>query len=162
MIYIDRFRCDGCGICLDVCPEGAISLMDGRAFIEDSICKECAACQSACPQNAIIFAEVIEPAEEEVTLLHNPQSTHTTTTQPRSLVPSSRDWVLPAIGSALLWTGREIIPRLVSLALDSFDRRIQTADQVPSTLPPQPQKWVRPGCGAGQRRHLRRRRRKSF
>ena len=34
MIYVDRQRCDGCGICLESCPENAISLMDDELLVQ--------------------------------------------------------------------------------------------------------------------------------
>lgn len=45
-------RCTLCGICLQWCPENAISLED-YAVINSKRCIGCAACISVCPQNAI-------------------------------------------------------------------------------------------------------------
>jgi hypothetical protein len=38
--------------------------------------------------------------------------------------------LLPAIGSVLLWTGRELVPRLADMALAALDRRIGRANLV--------------------------------
>ncbi len=45
--------CDGCGECVDVCPENAIMLVDGKPVINDIMCSGCGACIPACPQNAL-------------------------------------------------------------------------------------------------------------
>lgn len=51
-MYIDE-NCSGCGLCIDVCPVDAISLIDGRAVIDMSVCLECCSCLDTCPLGAI-------------------------------------------------------------------------------------------------------------
>ncbi|WP_088336437.1 dihydromethanopterin reductase (acceptor) [Methanopyrus sp. KOL6] len=48
-----RERCEGCGICVDTCPRGAIDIVDGKAFIRLLRCVGCGRCSEACPENAI-------------------------------------------------------------------------------------------------------------
>ena len=50
---IDTELCTGCGSCIDVCPKEAISLVDGKAFIEEDICVNCRICENKCPVEAI-------------------------------------------------------------------------------------------------------------
>jgi ferredoxin len=50
---VDVDKCLGCGICVDVCPVGAISLNDGIASVDEALCTECGACVDACPNDAI-------------------------------------------------------------------------------------------------------------
>lgn len=160
MVFIDSSRCDGCGACLDICPVGAISLCDNRAFIEENLCEGCALCQSACPQNAILSADMVKPvAGDETALVPVSHPVQVVTTQTRTDVPRLQDLVLPAISSVLIWTGREIVPRLASLALASLDRNIQSAEQTISTQRMRPREWIQPVQGSGRRRRLRRRRR---
>lgn len=45
--------CDGCGECVDVCPENAIRLVDEKPVINDIMCSGCGACIPACPKNAL-------------------------------------------------------------------------------------------------------------
>jgi electron transfer flavoprotein alpha subunit len=45
--------CIGCGICIDICPMNAISLVDGKAFIDPDQCGNCRVCKSECPMHAI-------------------------------------------------------------------------------------------------------------
>lgn len=46
-------ECIGCGACESVCPFGAISMKDGKAFIGDA-CTQCGACIETCPVGAIL------------------------------------------------------------------------------------------------------------
>lgn len=49
--------CRGCisHRCVEVCPKGAISIVDKRSVVDKSKCIECGKCTQACPYNAIIL-----------------------------------------------------------------------------------------------------------
>ena len=49
-------KCGGCGICVDVCPMGAIEVSE-QAFVISGVCAGCAACVSECPSEAIILVQ---------------------------------------------------------------------------------------------------------
>jgi ferredoxin len=49
-------RCAGCGICIDVCPVGAIR-MEQRAVVDPVSCTACAACVTECPNEAVIIVQ---------------------------------------------------------------------------------------------------------
>jgi len=53
MVEVIEDKCTGCGSCVNVCPVGAISLVKGKAVIDQSKCIGCLACVSACPNDAI-------------------------------------------------------------------------------------------------------------
>ena len=53
MLYVDSAKCNGCGDCLEVCPTGAIGLVDGKAVINESECVGCGVCLRMCSQGAI-------------------------------------------------------------------------------------------------------------
>lgn len=56
VIQIDEDKCDGCGICVDACHEGAIGMVDGKAkLLRDDYCDGLGDCLPACPTNAISF-----------------------------------------------------------------------------------------------------------
>jgi electron transfer flavoprotein alpha subunit len=49
--------CTGCGVCVSICPFGAIEIHDGKAVITEA-CRVCGQCVEACPEEAIILREV--------------------------------------------------------------------------------------------------------
>jgi ferredoxin len=58
IIKIDEEKCNGCGLCVNACHEGAISLVDGKAkLIRDDYCDGLGNCLPVCPTNAITFEE---------------------------------------------------------------------------------------------------------
>lgn len=51
---VDSKRCDGCGDCVKMCPQGIIKLVGGKATIVDvEKCGYCAECEDFCPAGAI-------------------------------------------------------------------------------------------------------------
>ena len=51
---IDTARCDGCGLCVSVCPQGALVIVTGVVCFEATIdCPWCGECEAVCPQGAI-------------------------------------------------------------------------------------------------------------
>jgi len=58
IINIDKEKCDGCGLCIPECKEGAIQIIDGKAhLISDLFCDGLGACLGYCPQEAITIEE---------------------------------------------------------------------------------------------------------
>ncbi len=49
---INADECIGCMSCVDGCPVGAISEVDGKACIDADACIECGACEGNCPVGA--------------------------------------------------------------------------------------------------------------
>jgi dihydroorotate dehydrogenase subfamily 1 len=45
--------CKGCGICVKTCPYEAITLINGKAFVNEERCDNCGLCISICPFQAI-------------------------------------------------------------------------------------------------------------
>lgn len=159
MIYVDNIRCNGCGECVGACRVGAIALLGDKAFIEDSLCDGCEKCIDVCPQGAIVYVEAIEPAVSTQMVLA-PAPVEIAPALPQPALPSLREWALPTIGSALLWTGREIVPRLASLALDLLDRRSRSAGRaLPRQRPQDHEPSLRMVPGTGECDQGRRRRR---
>ena len=50
---VNLSKCVGCGVCVNNCDFGAISLDDKRAIIDPKKCKGCAMCIAVCPKKAI-------------------------------------------------------------------------------------------------------------
>jgi ferredoxin len=53
MSYVDSRRCNGCGACLDACPQQAITIQTGLAVINQQLCTGCGTCVEICPTGAI-------------------------------------------------------------------------------------------------------------
>lgn len=59
-IEIDRDLCNGCGVCVTVCPTGTISLMEGKAVVSGGESISCGHCEAVCPQEAIRVTAIDE------------------------------------------------------------------------------------------------------
>ncbi len=52
-IHIDPTRCNGCKICVNICPARAFNVIDKKAVLTGSCSFACDHCAAACPQSAI-------------------------------------------------------------------------------------------------------------
>lgn len=58
IIQIDQDKCNGCGLCVSACHEGAIQMVNGKAqLIRDDYCDGLGDCLPVCEANAISFIE---------------------------------------------------------------------------------------------------------
>ncbi len=58
IIKIDESKCNGCGLCVSACAEGAIQMVNGKAkLVSDNYCDGLGACLGECPQGAIKIIE---------------------------------------------------------------------------------------------------------
>lgn len=48
--------CDGCGICVEECPYGALSMKNKKPVLEALSCNACGICAAVCPQEAVEIA----------------------------------------------------------------------------------------------------------
>lgn len=75
-MHVDVANCVGCGICVNVCPTGAlvkeIQGLELTRTINYSLCINCGLCAEACPQNVIDFdvayslSDIVNNSEEVV------------------------------------------------------------------------------------------------
>jgi nitroreductase/NAD-dependent dihydropyrimidine dehydrogenase PreA subunit len=57
-IEIDRDICNGCGLCVIVCPTGTMSLREDKATASGGESIFCGHCEAVCPQEAIRIHEI--------------------------------------------------------------------------------------------------------
>ncbi len=50
---VDEARCDGCGVCAEVCQYHAIVVIGGKTLVFPEMCHGCGSCTLNCPQQAI-------------------------------------------------------------------------------------------------------------
>lgn len=89
-VHIDEELCDGCGLCLPACHEGAIQIVDGKARLLEELCDGLGACLGECPKGAIRFVE------------QESESTATPAVQPEAAAPG------PAPASACGCSGGQV------------------------------------------------------
>ena len=66
IIQIDEELCDGCGLCVPACAEGAIAVVDGKArLVSEVYCDGLGACLGHCPRGAITVVEREVPEFDE-------------------------------------------------------------------------------------------------
>jgi NAD-dependent dihydropyrimidine dehydrogenase PreA subunit len=126
-MQVDFERCTGCGDCLDVCSNEAISLLAGKAVIDLDTCLACGACMQACPVGAISQAELLVPVEV--------LPVHPVVVQkaaPLELSTSRR--LAPWVGTALAFMGREIVPRIADALIAALERRLSQPARLPATI----------------------------
>ena len=87
IVKIDAAKCNGCGLCIPNCAEGAIKAIDGKArLIGDNLCDGLGNCLGTCPLYAITIEE--RSAEEF--------DEHAVRGNPSPLKPEGRARVNPA------------------------------------------------------------------
>lgn len=68
MLKVNKNLCVGCALCAQICPQGAISLIGGKAEVDTMRCNSCYWCLETCPRGAISELIIVSPEELGVTV----------------------------------------------------------------------------------------------
>ena len=109
IIKIDEEKCNGCGLCVQACHEGAIGLFHGKAkLLRDDYCDGLGNCLPACPTQAITF-EQREAAEFDEVAVKKAQAAQAAQpiacgcpgSQMKTIRPSEPETNRPAVPTSL-------------------------------------------------------------
>jgi ferredoxin len=91
LITIDESLCNGCGLCVTACHEGAIQMVNGKArLVSESYCDGLGDCLPACPTGAITIEEREVAAYDEAAVqAHLAQKSKATEVTACSTCPST-------------------------------------------------------------------------
>jgi NAD-dependent dihydropyrimidine dehydrogenase PreA subunit len=124
MIEINAALCNGCGACVEVCPTGALYLLEGKAMVDQKLCRDSESCITACPTKAINLVTPKEAVEEPVRVPVPRPEVQVMQVKTKPAPAPLRTSLLPLVGGALAWGWREIVPRLAEYLLHDLDRRV--------------------------------------
>ena len=72
IVIINEGKCNGCGLCIANCPEGALQIIDGKLhLISDMFCDGLGACIGHCPEGAITIEEREAETYDEEKVMSN-------------------------------------------------------------------------------------------
>jgi NAD-dependent dihydropyrimidine dehydrogenase PreA subunit len=72
IVKIDEEKCNGCGLCIPNCAEGALQIIDGKAkLMSEKFCDGLGACLGHCPEDAItVIDREAEEFDEKAVEIH--------------------------------------------------------------------------------------------
>ena len=58
MVTVDKDKCQGCGMCVKVCHNRCLALIDDVVSVDYELCDRCTQCIAICPQQALSWSRV--------------------------------------------------------------------------------------------------------
>lgn len=130
MIYVDENLCTGCGMCIDACNQGALSITGCAASMDPTLCTSCGLCADVCLTGAIISVETI-PEYPPASLPARPPEAQPLWAGTRPLSPDAVGAAAPLAASPVsrsaaiskLDVVEKVLSGLLSIAAFALDRR---------------------------------------
>ena len=123
-IYIDPELCRGCGVCVSVCPQDALSILNDKAVLDVLMCDACNLCISNCPEGAISVlpssVEIIDGVSRSIEAKSD--------LRPETRATNKMNGFL---GSALVFVTQKIAPMVLDSLIDHFDKKAATPSEQP-------------------------------
>jgi len=57
IVTINEEKCQGCGECVDICPNEVLGLENEKAVVVNDDCAGCESCVETCPEDSITVEE---------------------------------------------------------------------------------------------------------
>jgi NAD-dependent dihydropyrimidine dehydrogenase PreA subunit len=154
VIAIRQALCDGCGLCIETCPEGALYLMDGLAVVDADLCRGCEACVGACPREAIFMLPLRSSQQAEPPDVPAPRPEPEVIRIQTQPVPVTwRRRVLPVLGATVAWAARELGPVMAEFLVNRLERRLAQQSRPMTGSKPRVSTRQEGGGGRRRRRH---------
>lgn len=117
IVKIDETKCNGCGLCVPACVEGAIRIVDGKArLVADNLCDGLGACLGHCPWGAIALerrgTEAFDEEKVRQANAHQAGKTAARSAQDQGGCPSARMRDLSSTNSIPAEAGAALQSRL--------------------------------------------------
>jgi len=120
-MIVNRALCKGCGDCVEVCPNKAILLKEGKAFIDQAKCSSCQVCADVCPTGALQLERRVTPAIVEkpgvIEILRSQTALESS--------PKQSSWG----GTVLSLVAQHFLLRMADVLATFLERRISTPVQ---------------------------------
>ena len=143
-IYIDPNLCTGCGVCVNTCPNQALSLFAGKAVVDINTCDSCELCEPVCPENAISFIP------DSVAVVEQGTGSITHTDHDKNITEKKIS-ITGLIGSFLIFMTQKLTPVVLDSILDRLDHRSTQSNVKKSTI-----EATKQNSGNRQKRYRRR------